>query len=391
MKLPLRLLATLCVLTLLSACGSNADDPDPIPLDPEEEEDEEQEVEVNGVPQFYLFDADGNPSENDPVITVIADSSDSISSPNDLEFHPFAERSDELWIINEGNLNTGGSTVTLFAAGTDDQDALWLRDGNAWHFLSLPTQMAFSDNGNWASGTGSQDNNQAGGSYAGPSLWSSDFDIYAAVGDPPTADVNGSHLDMLHGSPFSMGIAHEEEHAFWVFDGYHGYMVRYDFQEPHYPGGWDHSDGIIHRYVEIEVERHESLPSHLVLDKEANILYVSDTGNQRILAVDITAGEFARHTPANELLEEHGEMEGASFEVLVDESLVDPSGIALHDGILFVSEPIVGDVIAFDAETGDELDRIHVGGGIRGLTIGPDDRLWIADYDNSRILRIDPQ
>lgn len=381
---PRRLLLPAACALLLTACGGGAEE-EPVPY-------EAPEVDENAVLQFYRIGANGQPTGNEPHLTVIAGNSDSVHRPNDVEFHPHADRADELWILNEGNLNTGGSTVTLFDAGTADQEALWLRDGNAWHFLSLPTQLSFSENGNWATGTGSQDNNQSGGSYAGPSLWSSDFDIYAAVGDPPTADVNGSHLDMLHGSPFSMGIANEVEHAFWVFDGYHGYLTRYDFQEPHYPGGWDHSDGIIHRYSEIEVQRDESgVPSHMVVDKDTNTLYVNDTGNQRILAVDITAGEFQGHQQGNEPLEEHGYMAGASYEVLVDQGLVTNSGIALHGHFLFVSDHGSGDIIAFHKETGEELDRIHVGEGIRGITIGPDERLWVADYNNNRILRVDPR
>ncbi len=354
-------------------------------------------VEYDYIPEFFTY-VDGVPNDEQPELTVIAGSDESIANPNDLAFHPHKDRELELWVINEDSHTTGGSSVTLFDAGTEDQDYEWIRDGNAWHFMAMPPAMAFSDNGNWATGVGIQDANHDGGSFAGPSLWSSDFEIYGVVGDPPSAEFNGSHLDMLHGSPYAMGIAYERvpdnewDNAFWVFDGYHGYMVRYDFHEPHYPGGYDHSNGRIHRYDEVEVERHESLPSHLIIDQETGWLYINDTGNNRVLRLDIHTGEVYRERgPLNEPLEEHFHLNEVVWEVFVDEGIDDPTGIALHDGRLFVSNHGTEEIIAFDSESGKELGRIDVGPGIRGITIGPDEKLWLAGYDNDEILRVDPR
>lgn len=189
-----------------------------------------------------------------------------------------------------------------------------------------------------------------------------------------------------------MGIAHEVDNAYWLYDGYHGYLVRYDFQEPHYPGGADHSDGLIHRYKEIEVEMAEGLPSHMIIDKESGWLYVNDTGNQRVLKVDIHSGEKARDLGLwNEPLEEHWEMENAVFEVLVDQGLEAPTGIALSENRLFVSDYETGEIIAFDTESGEELGRIRAVDGIRGITLGPDGKLWFVDYDQHRVYRVDPR
>ena len=364
---------------LTIGCGS---DDDPIPF----------EETFHLVPQFYEADENGDPSFNEPEFTVIADSEDSVNRPNDLAFHPHEDRAGELWLINENSTATGGSTVTIFDAGTEDQETLWLRDGNAWHFLAMPTAMAFADNGKWASGTGLQDNNQNNGTWAGPTLWSSDFEIYAAVGDPPTGEVNGSHLDMLHGSPYSMGIAYEENNAYWVFDGYNEHIVLYDFVAPHPPGGYDHSNGEIFRHTDVEVERHTSYPSHMIVDRATGWLYINDTGNERVLRMDTSTGEKAAELPdTGDYIEVHWDMQGTTFEVFADHRLSTPTGIALHDGTLFVSDTDREEIIAYDVDSGQELDRIDVGSGIRGITIGPDEKLWLANYDTSEILRLDPQ
>ena len=416
------LAALTCLALLAAACGEDSDAPvlsdnddqhnqatgadnsgEPNSQQPGEENSQQPGDEENGdapllVPEFFDVSDGELSTEVEPELTVIADASDNINAPNDLAFHPFEDRSDELWILNEDSTTTGGSTVTLFGAGTADQDAEWIRDGNAWHFMALPTAIAFGDNGHWATGAGVQDSNHQGGAYSGPSLWSSDLEIYGVVGDPPTQEVNGSHLDMLHGSPYSMGIAYEHvpdnewDNAFWVFDGYHGYPVRYDFHEPHYPGGYDHSNGRIHRYDEIELERHPGLPSHMMIDQETGWLYINDTGNQRVLRLNTATGEMKTNLGiTNEPIAQHWEMHQVEWEVFIDQGLDSPSGMALNDGRLFVTDPGTGDLIAYDLETGEELDRVHVGTGIRGITIGPDAKLWLADYDNNRVLRVDPQ
>lgn len=58
---------------------------------------------------------------------------------------------------------------------------------------------------------------------------------------------NGSHLDMLHESPYCQGIASETLNRFWVVDGNLGDIVMYDFKADHGPGNNDHADGVVHR------------------------------------------------------------------------------------------------------------------------------------------------
>ncbi|MFK7809143.1 MAG: hypothetical protein AB8F74_15175, partial [Saprospiraceae bacterium] len=187
-----------------------------------------------------------------PVLEEVADSGDGLDKPTDLDFFPILGK-DELWVINERTENAGGSTVTISDASSGNPSDFWERiDGNSWHFMSLPSAIAFSsDNFNFANSPGVQDANHNGGTFTGPSLWSSDPDIYA---QDPGPGLNGSHLDMLHGSPTSRGIAHEVDNVFWVYDDWNDDIVRYDFVEDHGPGYDDHSDAIVRRYRDIDID-----------------------------------------------------------------------------------------------------------------------------------------
>ena len=149
-----------------------------------------------------------------PLQTVIANSGDGILVPRDLDFHPTLSNY-ELWVILKSTEGNGGKTVKISNAGQGGQTELVQQDGNAYHFMSLPTGIAFSENGNFSTSPGVYDANHGSGApFTGPTLWSSDPAIYAQ----PSGG-NGSHLDMLHESPYSMGVAHESDNVFWVNDG----------------------------------------------------------------------------------------------------------------------------------------------------------------------------
>ena len=125
----------------------------------------------------------------------------------------------------------GGNTVTLTNVGLPGQNADRRVDGNAYHFMAHPSAMSFSkDNGNWASTAEILNANRRGTNFTGPSLWSSNMNIYAR----PSGG-NGSHLDMLHGSPYCMGIESDHDNAFWVFDSYNNCICYYDFAADHGP------------------------------------------------------------------------------------------------------------------------------------------------------------
>lgn len=311
------------------------------------------------------------------IITEVEGAAVYLDKPTDLDFFPILGK-DELWVINQRTENAGGSTLTMRDAtsGTPDYDARV--DGNAWHFMSLPTALAFSsDNFNFASSPGVQDANHGGGTFTGPTLWSSDPDIYAQ----PSGG-NGSHLDMLHGSPFSMGIAHEVDNAFWIYDDWNKDIIRYDFVGDHGPGNDDHSDGMVRRYRSIGIDADGDIPNHMILDKDTGWLYFVDNGNDRVMRLDINSGSVGSVLPEiNEPLSEHTRMVDFTVEVIIEEGLEAACGIELFENILYVGDYATGDIVAYDIESDfAEITRIATGQtGLTGIKVGPDGNIWFVN------------
>jgi len=316
---------------------------------------------------------------------------DQVNRPTDLDFHPVLSNM-ELWVTNKGTEASGGSTVTIFNAGQEDQSSIWKQDGNAWHFMSLPTGMAFSQNGNWANSPGVYDANHNGGdAFTGPSLWSSDMNIYAE-----DSGGNGSHLDMCHASPECQGIAAEVDNVFWVFDGYTNDIVRYDFRDDHGPGNDYHGDAIIRRYSDDAVAKdpQEEIVSHLVLDKELHWLYVVDHGNARVFRIDINTGSDEGGTPnydSPESYSEYSEYTGYTQELVID-GLNKPAGIDIIDDRMILTDYDSGEILIYDISSlpAQLMHTIPTGlSSLQGVKIGPDGRIYFVDYDTDRVYAVD--
>jgi len=334
------------------------------------------------IPAFYKSNENIAPS-----FTKIAGSSDRVIEPQDLDFHPMREN--ELWVINKGTNNAGGSTLTITNAGLANQDIEWRRDGNAWHFMALPSAISFSkENGNFGTAANIIDANRQGGTFTGPSLWSSDMDIYAK---DPGPGLNGSHLDMVHASPYSMGIESDGENAFWVFDGHNGNICWYDFSDDHGPGHDDHSDAIVYRYSELEVDREPDVPSHMVKDSELGILFICDPANNRVVWLNPLSGSIDRSLPLiNEQLASYQQMKDLEWGVFTDVNIENPCGIELIGNILYVSDNQTGEIIAFDKELKTELGRVDTGEeGIMGIKADKNGQLWYVNAKDNGLYRID--
>jgi len=319
---------------------------------------------------------------------VIVNSSNQIDQPRDLDFHP----NGDLWITNTGTENSGGSTVKVTNPSMTSQNSLWEQDGNAWHFMSLPSGIAFSNNGNFATSTSVLDANHGGNYFTGPTLWSSDPLIYAK----PSGG-NGSHLDMLHASPYSMGIASEKDNIFWVYDDYSNDIVRYDFAEDHGPGNSDHDDGELIRYQEMGLSAiNNDIVNHLVLDANKKWLYFVDGGNKRVLRLDITTGT-AIPAPSSflqqEALASYQKMTGFAWEEVVITGLVQPAGVDIIDNMLVVTDHSNGDIVFYDVSVipALEIGRIQTNEpGIMGAVIGPNGKLWYANAALDKVVKIEP-
>lgn len=367
-------------LLVLSACKDDEAETAP---------EKEEVVALESIPAFYT---EGNRTE--PNFTVIAERSDRVQEPQDLDFHP--TRANELWILNKGT-NSGGSTVTISNVGLTNQSELWRKDGNSFHFMAFPSAISFSKtNENFGTTANIQDANRQGGTFTGPSLWSSDMSIYAKDpgNDADGVPLNGSHLDMLHGSPYCMGMESDENNAFWVFDSYNGHIAWYDFAADHGPGYHDHSNGVIYRYVEMPLTRDPSgIPSHIVEDDVSSILFVCDPANSRILWMNTSSGKIDKTIPLiNEQLASHQEMKGLEWGVFTDTGLDKPCGIEIVGDILYVSDNATGEIIAYHKETKEELARVTASTeGIMGLKADKNGVLFFVNAETHDVVRVDPK
>jgi hypothetical protein len=324
-------------------------------------------------------------------LQTIADEDDGLQVPRDLAFHP--GREGELWIVNRADDSV---TIVFDATGAAERTEHRI-DAYALHFMEEVSSIAMGADtyrGDYTFGTCQESRNTYnhqthGNDFMGPALWSTRLDVFA-VANPIGL---GSHIDMLHESPLCMGIAHEKDNVYWVFDGLHSMIARYDFQRDHDAGYDDHSDGLIRFYDEPELERVEDVPGHMVMDQASGTLYVADTGNGRVIAFDTASGSRAGARRAVEPGTKVDLWRGATWrEVVVPGTVSRPSGLALHEGLLYVGDNQTGVIHAFDT-AGQELDQLETGTGtgLMGIEVGPDGRLYAADAEGHRVLRIAPR
>ena len=295
-------------------------------------------------------------------------------------------------IIDEAN---SGSVVIFHNAGKTNQSSQFRRDSHAGHFMIRPSAIAIGDNGNFATVQEVQNTNSQSPTFMGPALWSTDTSIFARQNQNnwEPAKLLGSHLDMLHQSPYCQGIAAEKDNVFWVFDGNSNQIVKYDFKADHGPGNSYHDDGEVDRYIGISITRKAGVPSHMVIDKSTNWMYICDTGGKRILRMRINSGTKKRDLSfLYETLAMRREMENPEWEVFAETDLVDPCGVDIIGNRLFVSDNATNKIIAYRIDTKEELARIQTTAtSIKGIKIGPTGKLWYVDNSSNQVVRIDPK
>lgn len=347
----------------------------------------------------------GDHSPASVTFTQIAAPGIGYSNPTDLDFSPSA--GNELWIVNQGNESiviiddATGSAFTGDLLNASDEVGAW------GHFLSKPSGIAFGANtstaGNgWTFAT-SQDSNNGGNNFMGPTLWSADRNVIGKVPSPLPSGWNTSHLDMLHSTTWGKGIAHESGNIYWTL-GNAFYtlsstpqtaVTRYNFNMDHTPGMDDHSDGQKWHYITGQVAMQTGVPSHLAYDSATGFLYICDTGNGRLLRLHTTTGA-AGSTPVASFSGDGVDyvVSGATLDVVVAPGgvLTRPSGIEYYNNTIYVSDYATGIIHAFDL-SGNQVNWLDTGRGansITGITIGPDGKLYFCDMKYDNVTRIDP-
>jgi hypothetical protein len=282
--------------------------------------------------------------------------------------------------------------VALVQQATSDAPTRTLKiDGNAWHFMRRPTSISFGDNGNLSTcGEARTDNYEDEAiDYSGPVLWSSDPTIFGVT---PTATQNGTHIDMLHETPFCMGVAYEHDNVYWAFNGQIGALDRYDFHAPHVIGGEDHSDGELHRYVTGELSRVPEVPSHLALDHARGELYIADTGHARIVRLAIDSGTPGADVTTLDPIRVHRQMDGVVLEEVVPPgTLTAPSGITFTNDTLFVTDNATSKVWSFkrDGTPNGSFETDLPSGTLSGVALGPDGKLYLSDLKTGAAYRVE--
>lgn len=323
----------------------------------------------------------GGHSLDGVTVTEIGTAADRLNEPTDLAFNPGA--GGELWVVNRAD----SSMVVFSATGTGSQTSERYRTASGDHFLAKPSALAFGADGSFATIHDEDQPTQGGATpadFMGPTLWTADREVFDA-GD-------GGHLDMLHNSPLGAGIAWGGDNVYWVFDGFHSAISRYDFGAPHAAGGIDHSDGEIARYVAGDVAYLAGAVSHLEFDPASGLLYIADTGNARIAVLDTESGTRGSSIAPNyDGVDQFG-MNGATLTTLVaaggEATLQQPSGIALAGDLVFVTDRASSRILAFGTD-GTLVDWLETGlpaGSLGGIEIRGGE-IFVADMVGNRILR----
>ncbi|HEX6117495.1 MAG TPA: hypothetical protein VFY99_10370 [Solirubrobacterales bacterium] len=305
--------------------------------------------------------AAGCGGKSDPEVETVAAGA-GLSEPTALAFRPDAEG--ELWVTNHGD-----DSIAIIGEAGGETTVATRRDAYAEHFVARPDGIAFDSAGEYLA-VANDSNNEVrdlrfelnpernrffkDNNFMGPTLFSAS--TYALAGqskgylddwpqpgfghDPPDDTPRhqcpakywseeaencvwpreGSHLDMLHGSPLAAGIANLDGNLYFVLDGCgtrtatnscrgDGHVVLVDFNRDHQEGNGFHGDGIIDRFIDAPFTRAEGVPSGIV-EHEGSVYYadtgagvvrrlVPDTGSREIAVGPWHPGPASHHLQGN--------------------------------------------------------------------------------------------
>ncbi len=324
-----------------------------------------------------------------------------IINPTDLAFNTDKFNRDELWVIT-GTEQSGEGVTIIRNIDSKTQSMDKRRDYAAGHFMWRTMAIDFGTNGTFGTaqnGEPTTDFTVPLVEFMGVTLWAADTAIFARRNQGPFGQVQerlASHLDMLHQSPYTMGIAHEKDNVYWTNDNMYNDICRYDFANPHEIGGTDHRDGIIKRYSEIKLKKREhNLPSHLVLDKNTDWLYYIDGSS--IYRLNTQSGTVKRtlqvQPPRDENLQEFVEMTGVKYEPFITTGLKKPVGMALYNNLFAISDRDDGNIYMYQIYENEKpklLKTIITGAeGIAGIEFDRFGNIYFVDQISSELKKVE--
>jgi sugar lactone lactonase YvrE len=318
-------------------------------------------------------------------VREVANADDGLRVPRDLAFNP--EAPEQLWITNYGS----NSVTIVRHAGTDQRDADTRTTRGADHFLVQPSALAFGQPGFMATAQEMDRVTQrtTPANFMGPTLWPSDYDTFDG-GHP-------SHLDMLHNSPNGNGIAWETENVYWVVDGAHGSLTRYDFARPHEPGGEDHSDANVRRFANGMFMFMAGVSAHIEFDQMTRRLFLTEPARNRVLTFNPEGATMGARITPNYDGARQNMMTGGTLEVFIDGAMAGlerPSGLALVNNIFYITDNANSKIVAFNRE-GMRLDWVDLSsrippGSMQGIALDQRGFIYVADAMGNRIFEIAP-
>ena len=129
------------------------------------------------------------------------------------------------------------------------------------------------------------------------------------------------------------------------------------------------------------------------IDQESGWLYLCDTGNQRVLRLNILSGEVGESlTTYGENLAGYYSMINAEFEVVASDSLLQPTGLDIYNERLLVSDYSTGDIAIYNIENNnvDRLGKIQTGleNDIMGIKVDANGSIWIVCKNSHELYQL---